>query len=72
MRNRVREIRKAKGWTIQDLHVATGLAHGFLSDIETGKKVPSVLNAQKIANALECSVDDLFPFPHVNGVQASA
>jgi len=72
MRNRVREVRKSMGWTIRDLQMATGLAHGFLSDVETGKKIPSVLNALKIANALGRTVEYLFPFPDGDDIQLSA
>ena len=72
MRNRVRELRKAKDWTIHDLHLATGLAHGFLSEIETGKKIPSVVNAQKIANALGCKVEDVFPLSEASAVPVTA
>lgn len=60
MVNRVREVRLRRKWTIQQLHEATGLAHGFISEVETGKKVPSVINAQRLARALGTTVEELF------------
>lgn len=61
MPNRVREFRKRKKWTILRLSKETGIAHGFLSEVETGKKAPGVYNALLIARALDCPVEELFP-----------
>jgi transcriptional regulator with XRE-family HTH domain len=33
--------RKARGWTLQDFHQRTGLAVGYISQIENGKRPPS-------------------------------
>lgn len=61
MPNKVREIRRRKGWTIQRLGQETGLAVGFLSEVETGKKAPGVYNAIRISRALDVPVEELFP-----------
>jgi putative transcriptional regulator len=54
-------LRQAKGLTIKQLHDVTGISTGHLSDIETGKYVPSVIYAKRLAIALETTVDVLFP-----------
>lgn len=61
MTNRVREYRKAAGINIPELSERTGISVGHISDIELGKKEPGVRLAGKIANALETSIEVLFP-----------
>lgn len=72
MPNKVREVRHRKGWTIQRLSEETGLANGFLSEVETGKKAPGVYNAILIAQALETPVEELFPVDSASNEQACA
>lgn len=60
MNNRLRLVRRLRGMTIVDLHKASGVSHGHISDIETGKKVPGVDIAQRLAKALDTTVEDLF------------
>jgi putative transcriptional regulator len=61
VKNRVREFRRKKGMTIRQLHEATGISMGHLSDIETGKHPPNVLFAARLALTLDTTVDELFP-----------
>lgn len=72
MPNKVREARQRKGWTIQKLSKETGLANGFLSEVETGKKAPGIYNALRIASALETPVEELFPVDEPSNEQACA
>lgn len=60
MKNRVREFRQRNGMTIRQLHEATGVSTGHLSDIEAGKYAPNVLFAKRLARALGTTVDELF------------
>ena len=72
MPNKVREARHRKGWTIQRLSEETGLANGFLSEVETGKKAPGVYNAILISKALGAPVEELFPVDEPSNEQACA
>lgn len=58
--NRVRQVRKAKGLTIKDLHERSGVAIGHISDVENGKKSPRIDTALRLASGLGTTVDDLF------------
>jgi transcriptional regulator with XRE-family HTH domain len=56
------EIKKAradKQWKQQDLQAATGISQTYLSKIECGKADPSFSVVQRIATALEVSLDQL-------------
>lgn len=64
MTNRIREVRKSKHMTLDDLAEATGISTSYLSRIEKGDKVPdgrglSLEIAVKIARALSCEVIDV-------------
>jgi transcriptional regulator with XRE-family HTH domain len=51
--------RKRKGWTLQDLGRASGVAIGTLSKIENGKSGASFDTIVRVAGALEMSFDDI-------------
>jgi DNA-binding XRE family transcriptional regulator len=56
----LREWRKYRGMTQVELAIASGLSQGAIAQIEAGKRNPTVETARKIANALNCDIDDLF------------
>jgi DNA-binding XRE family transcriptional regulator len=56
----LREWRKYRDMTQVELATASGLSQGAIAQIETGKRNPTVETARKIANALNCDIDDLF------------
>lgn len=56
---RVRHLRKAKGYTLDDLGVAVGSAPSQLSLIENGKREPKLSLLQGLARALDVSIDQL-------------
>ncbi|MEM2914194.1 MAG: helix-turn-helix transcriptional regulator [Candidatus Bathyarchaeia archaeon] len=58
--NRLREIRIRKGLRQADLARMIGVFQSEISEIETGKRKPSVYLAKRIAKALGVSLDDLF------------
>lgn len=60
MQNRIREHRRARGWTIDDLADVVGTSKSHISNIETGKRDASVSMLQAIAQALGVSSVDLF------------
>lgn len=58
---RIREIRKEKKMTQEELGKKANVSRAVISDLETGKKtVTSTKTLSKIAAALECSVTDIF------------
>ena len=57
---RVRELRKAKGWTLDQAAKQAGLARSTLSKIENGQMSPTYEAVKKLAEGLKISVPQLF------------
>ncbi|MEM8576974.1 MAG: XRE family transcriptional regulator [Pseudomonadota bacterium] len=57
---RVRELRKAQGWTLEQAASQAGLARSTLSKIENGQMSPTYDALKKLATGLEISVPQLF------------
>ncbi|GHG94665.1 helix-turn-helix domain-containing protein [Pseudodonghicola xiamenensis] len=67
---RVRELRKARNWTLEQAATQAGLARSTLSKIENGQMSPTYEALKKLAVGLEISVPQLFTPPQkdqVNG-----
>lgn len=62
---RIKEIRKSKKLTQENLAEIVGMDIPNLSNIERGKKFVSAQTLSKIAKALEVSEKDLFDFKHI-------
>ena len=60
MKNRIEEIRKARGMNQEELAKALGVSRQTISQIERGDYSPSVTLALKIAKICEVSVEDIF------------
>lgn len=56
---RLREIRRSKDMTQQELSEAAGLHLTYVGHLEAGKYHPSVFVLWKIARTLDVSLDDL-------------
>ena len=56
---KVREIRKEKGLSQEDLAFKADLHRTYIGMIERAEKNITLINIQKIANALEISIDNL-------------
>ena len=56
----VRGQMKRKRWSLNQLADFSGLGRGYLSDVLTAKKSPTVRTLVKLADALEIEVRDLF------------
>ncbi|KIN65121.1 Transcriptional regulator, XRE family [Sulfitobacter noctilucicola] len=70
---RVRELRKARGWTLEQAARQAGLARSTLSKIENGQMSPTYDALKKLAVGLEISVPQLFTPPaaeKINGRMA--
>lgn len=60
--NNVAKIRKNKGMTQLDLCVKIEMEDSYLSSIENGRQNPSALTLLKIAEGIECEVQEFFEF----------
>lgn len=60
MKNRLRELRAARGWTQTDVAVALGVSRQTVLAIEKGKYDPSLPLAFKIARLFEAAIEDVF------------
>lgn len=49
----IKEARKKKGWTQEQLAALVGIARSTYTNIETGAKTPSVPVAQRIGKMLD-------------------
>ncbi len=56
---RLRELRKDRGWRLKDLSQASGLSIPYLSDLERGRTNPSLETLQTLSRAYGISVHDL-------------
>lgn len=62
---RIKELRKAKNITQEELVEIIGSDTNNLSRIENGKKFMSADKLSKIADALNVDIKDLFDFGHI-------
>ena len=63
LRNDLEVRRKSAGLTQQELSVLADVSRKSINAIENGIYVPSTVLALKIANTLDCRVEDLFQLP---------
>ncbi|SET46519.1 Helix-turn-helix domain-containing protein [Natronincola peptidivorans] len=57
---RIRKMRKEKGYSIMDIKEQTGLSKSTISEVENDKSNPTADTLQKIAKALDVTVDTFF------------
>lgn len=67
---RVRALRKARHWTLEQAASKAGLARSTLSKIENGQMSPTFDAVRKLATGLEISVPQLFTPPKSDKVMA--
>lgn len=60
--NRIRELRKAKGWTQEQLAEAAGLHYSYTGGVERGDRNISLETLEKIILALNVPAFELFQF----------
>lgn len=58
--NRIRRLRRARGWTQVEMAERVGIDRSFLADIERGKRNVSILNLEVIAKGFRLSLAQLF------------
>ncbi len=62
MKNKVRELRKSKGLTQEELAEIIGVSRQTINAIEKEKFDPSLPTAIKMARLFDLAVEDLFLF----------
>lgn len=62
MKNRIEEIRKAKGIRQEDFAHALGVSRQTISSLETGRYNPSIQLAHKIARYFDLTIEEVFLF----------
>jgi len=62
LKNKIEEIRKAKGIRQEDFAKIMGVSRQTISSLETGKYNPSIFLAYKIAKFFEMTIEEVFIF----------
>ncbi len=65
---RVRELRKARDWTLEQAATQAGLARSTLSKIENGQMSPTYDALKKLAVGLDISIPQLFTPPQAEKI----
>lgn len=60
MINHIKKFRKEEGWTQEQLAEALDIGRTYLSDLENGKKTPSIKLSKKICLLLKRKYSDIF------------
>jgi transcriptional regulator with XRE-family HTH domain len=70
---RLREVRKARGFSLQQVADLANLSKGFVSQVESGTTNPSIASLKRIATVLDTPLGALFgPESNGEGAQAGA
>ena len=56
---KLRFLRKQQGMTLRQLAKLLSTSHGYIVDLENGRRKPSLELARKVADVFEVSVDQL-------------
>lgn len=57
MKNRLKQLRKSKGYTQVSLQIQTGIEQSLLSKYETGERMPPIDTLIKLAELYNVSID---------------
>ena len=57
---RIRFLRKQRHWSQEDLALNAEVNKNYLCDLEKGRRNPSLIILEKIANAFNISLEELF------------
>lgn len=61
----IRAIRKSQTKTISEIAEMSGISAKYLQSVEVGKRNISIINLNKIANALNVPIAILFSYDHI-------
>ena len=62
MKNRIEELRKARGIRQEEFAKLLGVSRQTISSLETGRYNPSIFLAHNIAKIFEMSIEEVFLF----------
>lgn len=62
MKNKLKEMREAKGLTQKEVGEKVGVSRQAINAIETGKFDPSIWLAYDLAKLFDMSIEDFFDF----------
>ena len=62
MKNRIEEIRKARGIRQEELAQQLGVSRQTISSLETGRYNPSIFLAYKVAKLFGMTIEEVFVF----------
>ena len=65
MKNRIEEIRKARGMNQEELAKALGVSRQTISSLENGRYNPSVELAYKLSKYFGMTIEEVFIFEEV-------
>lgn len=57
---KISELRRRGGLTSEKLAYESGVSKGYLSDVENGRRLPSLKFLEKLAKSLEVEIRDFF------------
>ena len=60
MKNRLEELRKARGMTQEELAEALEVSRQTVGSLENGRYIPSILLAFRIARLFETTIEEVF------------
>jgi molybdate-binding protein/DNA-binding XRE family transcriptional regulator len=66
--SRLAELRRRRNWSQAELARRVGVSRAGIGAIESGRVVPSVTTALRLAQALGCTVEELFAEPRLRWV----
>jgi len=59
---KIRELRKARGWSQEDLGEKAGFHFSYVGGLERGERNASLANLAKVAETLEVDIGELFGY----------
>ncbi len=68
MGKRIEYLRKQKKFTQEELAFRSNINKNYLCDIEKGRRNPTLIILNKIANGLEITLEELFKGVGLNGI----
>lgn len=57
---RIKELRSARGISQDALAYSIGMARSYFAEVETGRRNVSIVNLERIAHGLNCSLEEFF------------
>jgi transcriptional regulator with XRE-family HTH domain len=60
---RIRDLRKARGWTQFEMSERVGLDRSYLAEVETGKIEICLRNLEVTAQSFDLEIWEVFKFP---------